>query len=118
MTFREQAAFQAGIRAAVDMARIAAITIETGPGSEGIRQRAAVAALQGFADGAQDAFLASPPAEAGPVLKAFALVAEEPGSAGTIECPACRGRLAWIRDSHNGHVHGQCETAGCLSWMQ
>lgn len=37
---------------------------------------------------------------------------------GVIVCPACAGRLAYSVSSYNGHVHGTCETEGCLQWMQ
>lgn len=35
-----------------------------------------------------------------------------------VECPACKGRLHLSISSYNGHVHGRCETAGCVSWME
>lgn len=35
-----------------------------------------------------------------------------------IECPACKGRLHLSQAAYNGHVHGKCETAGCVSWME
>lgn len=35
-----------------------------------------------------------------------------------IECPACKGKLHLSQSSYNGHVHGQCETEGCVSWME
>jgi hypothetical protein len=35
-----------------------------------------------------------------------------------IECPTCKGRLHLSQSSYNGHVHGQCETANCVSWME
>jgi hypothetical protein len=35
-----------------------------------------------------------------------------------IECPACKGRLHLSQAAYNGHVHGQCETKGCVSWME
>jgi len=35
-----------------------------------------------------------------------------------IECPKCKGKLEMFQSSHNGHVRGQCETEGCLSWME
>ena len=35
-----------------------------------------------------------------------------------IECPACKGKLHLSQASYNGHVHGQCETEGCVSWME
>lgn len=34
-----------------------------------------------------------------------------------IECPKCKGRLHLSQSSYNGHVHGKCETDGCVSWM-
>ena len=35
-----------------------------------------------------------------------------------VECPICKGRLHLSQSSYNGHVHGKCETAGCVSWME
>lgn len=35
-----------------------------------------------------------------------------------IECPVCKGRLHLSQAAYNGHVHGQCETEGCVSWME
>ena len=35
-----------------------------------------------------------------------------------IEFPACKGRLHLSQAAYNGHVHGHCETAGCVSWME
>lgn len=40
------------------------------------------------------------------------------GKAEVIECPVCKGRLHLSQSSYNGHVHGKCETAGCVSWME
>lgn len=34
------------------------------------------------------------------------------------ECPVCGGTLHMSIASTNGHVHGQCETKGCVSWME
>lgn len=34
------------------------------------------------------------------------------------ECPVCKGRLHLSQSSYNGHVHGQCETDGCVRWME
>lgn len=34
-----------------------------------------------------------------------------------VVCPACQGRLHLNQSSYNGHVHGKCETQGCVSWM-
>jgi len=35
-----------------------------------------------------------------------------------IECPQCKGRLHLSQAAYNGHVHGHCETKGCVSWME
>jgi hypothetical protein len=35
-----------------------------------------------------------------------------------IECPACKGCLHLSQAAYNGHVHGRCESAGCVSWME
>lgn len=40
------------------------------------------------------------------------------GKQEVIECPKCKGRLHLSQSSYNGHVHGQCETKGCVSWME
>lgn len=35
-----------------------------------------------------------------------------------IECPKCKGKLHLSQSAYNGHVHGRCETEGCVSWME
>lgn len=41
------------------------------------------------------------------------------GGSGTIPCPHCKtGALHFSVASVNGHVHGQCETEGCLRWAE
>lgn len=40
------------------------------------------------------------------------------GKAEVIKCPACGGLLHLAQASTNGHVHGSCETEGCVSWME
>lgn len=40
------------------------------------------------------------------------------GKAAVIDCPACKGRLHLSQAAYNGHVHGRCETAGCVNWME
>ncbi|MFE1603336.1 hypothetical protein [Methylobacterium sp. ID0610] len=115
MTARERDAYIAGVRDVLDMALAAAVTIEARPDAQDLRQRAAVAALQGLAEGAR-AFLL--PGKPDPLQKAFRLIADEPGAEGTIACPACAGRLRWARVESNGHVWGSCETEGCLRWAQ
>lgn len=37
---------------------------------------------------------------------------------GVVTCPACKGRLHLTQSAYNGHVYGQCETKGCISWME
>lgn len=34
-----------------------------------------------------------------------------------VECPACKGRLH-LSIFYNGHVHGHCETEGCVCWRE
>jgi hypothetical protein len=43
---------------------------------------------------------------------------EPRGKAEIIECPVCKGKLHLSQAGSNGHVHGHCETDGCLSWME
>lgn len=40
------------------------------------------------------------------------------GKAETIACPVCEGKLHLAQAAYNGHVHGQCETKNCVSWME
>lgn len=61
MTRREAAAFNAGVEAMRQMALVAAVTIEVRDDAHDLRQRAAVAALAGLAEGAS-ALLIEPPA--------------------------------------------------------
>lgn len=35
-----------------------------------------------------------------------------------VACPACKGRLHLSIAAYNGHVHGRCETEGCVSWTE
>lgn len=35
-----------------------------------------------------------------------------------IECPSCKGKLHLSQAAYNGHVHGKCETQGCVAWME
>jgi len=37
---------------------------------------------------------------------------------GVVECPVCKGKLHVSHAEYNGHVHGKCETEGCLAWME
>ena len=40
------------------------------------------------------------------------------GKADVVECPICKGRLRLSQAECNGHIHGNCETDGCVSWME
>jgi hypothetical protein len=41
------------------------------------------------------------------------------GLAESMPCPVgCGGTLRYSISGYNGHVHGQCSTEGCASWMQ
>lgn len=41
------------------------------------------------------------------------------GGASSIPCPVCNsGTLRYSIANVNGHMHGRCSTAGCMSWMQ
>jgi hypothetical protein len=35
-----------------------------------------------------------------------------------VECPGCAGRLHLSIAASNGHVHGKCETEGCVAWAE
>lgn len=35
-----------------------------------------------------------------------------------VECPICNGKLHLSQSAVNGHVHGKCETDGCVAWME
>lgn len=40
------------------------------------------------------------------------------GKQDIVACPACGGKLHLSQSAYNGHVHGKCETADCVSWME
>jgi hypothetical protein len=40
------------------------------------------------------------------------------GGQGVDPCPVCQNNLHWSIASCNGHMHGRCETGGCLNWME
>ena len=114
---RTEAAYNEGVRAVLDMARTAAVTIEVRPDAQDTRQQAAAAALHGLAEGAR-VLLIGGPVHADPILEASRLIADEPaGSGGTIPCPSCGGSLRWGKDSGNGHSWGRFEPTGCLCWI-
>ncbi|MCJ2094075.1 hypothetical protein MKK67_16470 [Methylobacterium sp. J-072] len=117
MTPSERAAFNAGIEAARQMALTAAVTLKVRDDARQVRLQAAAAALHGLAAGLHAVFIA-PPAGTDPMHRVMATIAADPAGSGAVECPDCKGRLAWARDSSNGHLHAQCETPGCLKLMQ
>lgn len=41
------------------------------------------------------------------------------GGQSSIPCPVCEtGTLAYSVSGYNGHIHGRCDTPGCVWWMQ
>ena len=41
------------------------------------------------------------------------------GVVDVMSCPTgCGGTLRYSIASYNGHIHGQCSTKGCATWMQ
>lgn len=40
------------------------------------------------------------------------------GGQGHVICPKCGGILWYSVAAYNGHMHGGCETEGCISWME
>ena len=68
MTRTEAAAFNAGIRAVLDMARQTAAAMDAAPGPHHVRNRAAIEALCALADGAQ-ALLIGPKPEGTAMLQ-------------------------------------------------
>lgn len=95
------------------MVLTAAVTIEVRDDAVEVRQRAAVAALQGLAEGLR--VLMQPPATDDPLRGVFAAIAADPADSGTVECPSCKGPLRWRRDSFNGHLSGECS---CSAFIQ
>jgi hypothetical protein len=55
------------------------------------------------------------------IMKARAAIlaaGAKPRTQGDLSCPVCEaGTLRWSMAS-NGHVHANCSTAGCVSWME
>lgn len=41
------------------------------------------------------------------------------GGRAEVPCPVCTtGSIMYSVSSYNGHIHGRCSTAECVSWMQ
>lgn len=44
---------------------------------------------------------------------------KERGVRGTINCPVCNtGALHYSIAGYNGHIHANCSTENCMSWME
>lgn len=54
----------------------------------------------------------------GPLVRKIKETHKGKSWSGVEECPACKGKLHLSHAAYNGHVHGNCETEGCLSWME
>lgn len=53
-----------------------------------------------------------------PIISELKSIYKDQSWAGTRECPICSGTLHLAISASNGHVHGRCETDGCLAWME
>ena len=115
MTQAERRAYDEGIKAAIDAARIAAITIECAEDAGSFRKRIVAEALAAFAEAADGLKLAVIEHPSHAVMRA---IAADPAGSGTLACPTCSGWLQWAKDGSNGHIHAECETVGCLRIMQ
>lgn len=51
------------------------------------------------------------------MCEAIKLIKETNKQHGIIPCPICSKNLAFTVSGYNGHIHGGCETKGCLAWM-
>ncbi len=40
------------------------------------------------------------------------------GGSSSLACPVCGGTLRYNVADYNGHMHGQCDTEGCVQWME
>lgn len=113
MNARELAAYRTGIRHAADAALIVAMTLELRDDAGDLRQRVAIEALRGLAEG-----LAAEIRPDDGAVAMVARIAQDPAAEGAETCPHCAGRVAWIKDASNGHIHARCEAAGCFTVMQ
>lgn len=52
-----------------------------------------------------------------PVVNAWRKQGKQ-GKQAVITCPACGGKLQLYQSARNGHVHGSCETDGCVQWVE
>ncbi|MEH3117017.1 MAG: hypothetical protein PGN25_05235 [Methylorubrum populi] len=96
------------------VALLAAMAIEIrDDGAGDLRQRAAIEALRGFAEGLK---AETRPADAVPAM--VARIALSPAAEGEDTCPTCAGRVRWAKDAINGHIHARCEAVGCFVVME
>lgn len=116
MTEREIYAFHAGMRHAADLALVVAIALELRGDANALRQRAAIEALRGLAEGLKAE--ARPAASVPAVVTLVANIARDPATTGIAACPECSGRVRWMKDGSNGHIHAACDDPGCLRVMQ
>ena len=56
--------------------------------------------------------------EVGPIVDQIKKEHKGESWGGIVECPWCQGKLHLSHAAVNGHVWGQCETKGCLNWME
>jgi hypothetical protein len=56
--------------------------------------------------------------KAQPLIRRLRAQYRKTGGQGVEVCPVCAGSLHWSVSSYNGHMHGKCETQGCLNWME
>jgi len=115
MSPSERRAYDLGVRAAIDAARIVAITIETAEDADSFRKRVAAETMVAFAEAAEGLKLAQVESPANTVMRA---ITADPAAAGTLAYPTCAGRVSWARDSSNGHIHARCEARQCFAIMQ
>lgn len=118
MTSRERTAYCMGLEVAVDLALLLSNRIEEGASAAKEAQAAelTVAALRELAASVAAVIHAEPPPEGDETMRwARAMVAAERGDGGTIPCPACNGRLDWIRSG--GKSSAWCHTRECVSWL-
>lgn len=113
MNTRDLAIFRAGVCHAADAALGTADVMERREGANDLRQRAGIEALRAFAEGLK---AQSDPNDGTTAM--VARIAQDPAAEGTETCPRCAGRVAWVKDASNGHIHAQCEAAGCFRVMQ
>ena len=118
MTPRERTAYHMGLEAGANLALMLANRIQEGAAAAKETQGAGptVIALRELAASVTAIIHAEAPPEGDERLRwARAMVAAEPGDGGTIPCPACNGRLDWIRTG--GKSSAWCHTRECVSWL-